>query len=80
MRAVACTVPGCLHIHAENDDALVQLLLRHTHQAHPEKRLGEQAAEALVDDSGYEDKRHAKRQGFASTLRNDVGGGFPPWL
>lgn len=70
MRAVECTVPNCLHMHAPNDEALVELVLRHTHQAHPEKRLGEQAAEALVDDSAYDDKKHAKKRGLPE---------FPPW-
>ena len=80
MRAVECAVPNCLHIHAANDEALVELVLRHSHHAHPEMHLREQAAEALVDDSAYDDKKHAKKQGLASTLRNDGGGGFPPWL
>ena len=70
MRAVECAEPDRLHLHARNDEALVELVLRHTHQAHPEKRLGEQAAEALVDDSAYDDKKHAKKQGLPK---------FPPW-
>ena len=70
MRAVECAEPDRLHMHAPNDEALVELVLRHTHQAHPEKRLGEQAAEALVDDSAYDDKKHAKKPRLPQ---------FPPW-
>jgi predicted small metal-binding protein len=77
MRAVECAVPGCLHIHAQNDEALVELVLRHSHQAHPEMHLREQAAEDLVDESAYNDKKHAKRTGLLGTLRNDDGG-VPP--
>jgi hypothetical protein len=80
MRAVECTVPNCLHIHGPNDEALVELMLRHSHHAHPEMHLREQAAVALVDESAYDDKKHAKKQGLAGTLRNDDGGGFPPWF
>ena len=68
MRAVECAEHDRLH--APDDEALVELVLRHTHQAHPEKRLGEQAAEALVDDSAYDDKKHAKKRGLPE---------FPPW-
>ena len=76
MRAVECTVPNCLHMHAPNDEALVELVLRHSHHAHPEMHLREQAAEALVDESAYDDKKHSDRQGLAETLRGD--GGIPP--
>ena len=67
-------------MHAPNDEALIELVLRHTHQAHPGVPFDEQAAEALVDDSAYDDKKHSNKQGLAGTLRNDDGGGFPPWL
>jgi hypothetical protein len=61
MRAVECSVPGCQHIHAPNHEALVELVLRHPHQAHPEMQLNGQAAEDLVDESGYFDKEHARK-------------------
>ena len=73
MRAVECTVPNCLHMHAPNDEALVELVLRHSHHAHPEMHLREQAAEALVDESAYDDKKHTKKQTLAETLRGDSG-------
>ena len=73
MRAVECAVPNCLHIHAPNDEALIELVLRHTHHAHPEMYLREQAAEALVDTSAYDDKKHTKKHGLAQTLRGDAG-------
>ena len=79
MRAVECAVPNCLHIHAPNDEALVELVLRHSHHAHPEMHLREQAAESLVDESAYDDKKHAKRTGPPEILRNDDGG-IPPML
>ncbi len=61
MQAVDCTVPGCQHIHAPNHEALVELVLRHSHQAHPEMLLSEQAAEDLVDESAYFDKKHSRK-------------------
>ena len=77
MRAVECGEPDRLHMHAPNDEALVELVLRHTHHLHPEKRLNEQGAEALVDETAYDDKKHSKKQGVTDTLRNDDGGGIP---
>jgi hypothetical protein len=77
MRAIECAEPGCQHLHAEDDDALARLLLRHTRQTHPGVPMDERAADALAEAS-YNDKRHAKRRGFGETLRNDGGGGFPP--
>ena len=77
MRAVECGEPDRLHMHASNDEALVELVLRHSHHAHPETHLREQAAEALVDESAYDDKKHSKKQGTAAILRNDDGGGMP---
>jgi hypothetical protein len=78
MRAIECAEPGCKHLHADDDDALARLVLRHTHQMHPGVPMDEAAADALVEAS-YNDKRHAKRRGFGETLRNDGGsGGLPP--
>ena len=74
LRAVECSVSGCLHIHAPNDEDLIRLVLQHTHQAHPQMRFGEVAAESLVDESAYDDKKHSKRMGFVEGL-GDVGGG-----
>jgi hypothetical protein len=79
MQAVECAVPGCLHIHAPKQEALVELMLRHSHQAHPEMHLTEQAAEALVDESSYHDKKHSKRS-FSDDIADSVskvpGAGF----
>jgi predicted small metal-binding protein len=61
MQAVECVVPGCLHIHAANQEALVELVLRHSHEAHPAMHLSEQAAEDLVDESAYHDKKHSRK-------------------
>ena len=73
LRAVDCSVPGCLHIHAPNDEALIRLVLQHTHQVHPDMRFGEAAAEALIDESAYDDKKHRNRKGFVEGM-GDVGG------
>lgn len=73
MRAVECDRPDGLHMHAPNDEALVELVLRHSHHAHPERHLREEAAEALVDESAYDDKKHSKKQGLGETLRGDGG-------
>ena len=72
MRAVECTVPNCQHIHAASHEALVERVLRHSHAAHPEMHLSEQAAEDLVDESGYFDKKHAQ-QGFADHMADVQG-------
>jgi hypothetical protein len=74
-RAVECSVPGCQHIHAANDEGVVALLLRHTHQAHPGVRMDESSAQSLVEDKGYDDQKHAKKKGFFDTV-GDAGGGF----
>lgn len=79
MRAVECAVPNCLHIHAPNDEALVELVLLHCHHAHQEMHLREQAAEDLVGMSAYDDKKHSTRTGLLGTLRGDDSG-VPPSL
>ena len=76
MRAVECAVPNCLDIHAPNDEAVVELMLRHSHHAHPEMHLREQAAEALVDASAYNDKKHAKSKSWVDAAA-DGGGRYP---
>jgi len=68
MRAIDCAMPGCQHLHAEDDDALARLLLRHTHQTHPGMRMDEPAADALVDEASYNDKKHLKKKGFFATM------------
>jgi hypothetical protein len=79
MKAVDCAVPNCMHIHAPNHEALVELVLRHSHHAHPEMHLSEQAAEDLVDESAYFDKKHAEKR-FADDVAQAVsklpGAGF----
>jgi predicted small metal-binding protein len=79
MKAVDCAVPNCLHIHAPNHEALVELVLRHAHQAHPETHLREQAAQNLVDESAYHDKKHS-RNGLADHVAESYskmpGAGF----
>ena len=66
-------MPGCQHIHAQNDEDLIRYVLQHTHQAHPVLRFDEQAAESLVDTSAYDDKEHTKRKGFVEHM-GDAGG------
>jgi hypothetical protein len=73
VRAIECAVPGCQHLHAEDDQALARLVLRHTRQTHPGVPMDERAADALAEAS-YNDKAHAKRKGWI-----DTGGDFPPW-
>ena len=73
MRAVECAVPNCGHIHGPNDEALVELVLRHSHHAHREMHLREQAAVALVDESAYDDKKHAKLKGWVDAAADGAG-------
>jgi predicted small metal-binding protein len=72
MRAIECAVPGCQHLHADDDEALARLLLRHTRQTHPGVPMDERAADALAEAS-YNDKKHAKRKGFLETTADQAG-------
>jgi hypothetical protein len=68
MRAIECAVPNCKHIHSETDEGLISLLVRHTRETHPDVRLDERAAEVLVDEGSYSDKKHVGRKGFIDTV------------
>ena len=75
MRAVECTVVAdCAHVHAENDGELVRAVRRHTAQVHPDIAFSEAAAESLVEDKGYDDRKHRKKGGWAEFVGSTGGG------
>lgn len=59
MRAVDCDVPNCAHLHAEDDDQLVQEAMRHAQEVHPEDKFPESAAREFVQNGAYDDTQHA---------------------
>jgi predicted small metal-binding protein len=59
MRGVDCVAPNCEHLHAEDDDQLVQAAMRHAEQAHPGMDFPESAARQFVETSAYDDPQHA---------------------
>ena len=63
MRGVDCVVPGCAHLHAEDDEQLVQEAMRHAKQAHPDLEFPESAAREFVQAGVYDDAQHAAGTG-----------------
>ena len=74
MRAVECAVTNCAHVHAENDGDLVRAVMRHAAQVHPDMPFGEAAAESFVEESGYDDRKHAKKRSWADFVGSTGGG------
>ena len=58
MRAVECDVPNCAHLHAVDDDQLVQEAMRHAEEVHPEEEFPESAAREFVQMGAYDDAQH----------------------
>jgi predicted small metal-binding protein len=59
MRGVECVAPNCAHLHAENDEQLVQAAMRHAAEVHPEMPFPESAAHEFVQNGAYDDTEHA---------------------
>jgi predicted small metal-binding protein len=59
MRGVDCAAPNCAHLHAEDDEQLVQVAMRHAEEAHPEMPYPESAAREFVQTGAYDDTQHA---------------------
>jgi predicted small metal-binding protein len=59
MRGIECAVPNCVHLHAENDEQLVQLAMRHAQEVHAGMDFPESAARDFVRDGAYDDAEHA---------------------
>jgi predicted small metal-binding protein len=60
MRGVDCAVPNCAHMHAEDDERLVQDVLRHAQQMHADMPFDEEAARTFVRAGAYDDTEHAQ--------------------
>ena len=58
MRGVDCVAPNCAHLHAGNDEALVQEAMRHAQDVHPEMDFPESAAREFVRAGAYDDPEH----------------------
>jgi predicted small metal-binding protein len=48
MRGIECVAPNCAHLHAEDDEQLVQAAMRHAEEVHPDMSLPESAAREFV--------------------------------
>ena len=59
MRGIECTAPNCAHLHAEDDEALIQEAMRHAASVHPEEDFPEDAARQFVRSGAYDDAAHA---------------------
>jgi predicted small metal-binding protein len=59
MRGVECAAPNCAHLHAEDDERLVQEAMRHAQEVHPGMDFPESAAREFVQAGAYEDTEHA---------------------
>ena len=59
MRGVECVAPEGAHLHAENDEQLVQAAMRHAAEVHPEMDFPESAAREFVQNGAYDDSQHA---------------------
>jgi predicted small metal-binding protein len=60
MRGVDCVAPNCAHLHAEDDEQLVQVTMDHAKSVHPDLDFSEDAARQLVQAGAYDDAEHAE--------------------
>jgi hypothetical protein len=58
MRGIECVVPGCAHLHAEDDVSLVQEVYRHAQDVHPDAGFTEDQAREMVRTSATDDPDH----------------------
>lgn len=59
MRGVDCVAPNCAHLHADDDEALVQTTIRHAQEVHPDMDFPESAAREFIQTRAYDDAAHA---------------------
>lgn len=59
MRGVDCVAPNCAHLHADDDEQLVQTAMRHAQEVHPDMDFPESAAREFVRAGAYDDTEHA---------------------
>ncbi len=67
MRGVECVAPNCAHLHAEDDEQLVQAAMRHAQDVHPEDEFPESAAREFVQNGAYDDTQHAVGAGGSTS-------------
>jgi len=66
MRGVDCAAPNCAHLHAEDDEQLVQVVMRHAEEVHPEDEFPESAAREFVQKGAFDDTQHMAGGGSSS--------------
>lgn len=59
MRGVECVAPDGTHLHADDDEQLVQAAMRHAAEVHPDMDFPEPAAREFVQNGAYDDTQHA---------------------
>ena len=59
MRGIECVTPNCAHLHAEDDEQLVQAAMRHAEEVHSDMPFPESAAREFVQNAAYDDTQHA---------------------
>ena len=59
MRGVECVAPEGTHLHADDDERLVQAAMRHAAEVHPDMDFPESAAREFVQNGAYDDTQHA---------------------
>ena len=60
MRGIECSAPNCAHLHAEDDEKLVQEAMRHAASVHPGMDFPEDAARQFVQSGAYDDAAHTQ--------------------
>ncbi len=75
MRAVACVVPECGHLHANTEAALAEALLEHVRATHPEQSFDRRSARSLVESEAYDDAEHTGKKRSWGDFAGFVGGG-----
>jgi predicted small metal-binding protein len=59
VRGIECVAPNCAHLHAEDDEQLVQAAMRHAEEVHSDMPFPESAAREFVQNAAYHDTQHA---------------------
>ncbi len=62
MRGMECVVPNCGHLHASTDEQLIDAVVRHAREAHPDLTLDTIRARSLVTADAYDDVEHRTRK------------------
>ena len=77
MRAMECATPKCAHIHANTNEQLVDELVRHMREVHPEAVFTSVAARRAVEAEAYDDVGHEGRKHSWADSTGSLGGGLP---